>query len=140
MDAEKLLAKLEFEAEEKKWNEQRLQAIRRRIQPATRAEQSRKTLHHLRSRTAEIEEELHLRAQVEREQERCFKAERALKEKNRSLIERKAQAEETRQFQLQLSHIISSEHSPDWREQENPNAEFYRQQCTPTHGSKPKNR
>jgi hypothetical protein len=78
MDAEKLLAKLEFEADcasEKKWNEQRLQAIRK---PETRAEQSRKRLHQLRARTAEIEEELELRAQVEQEQERFCKADRAV--------------------------------------------------------------
>ena len=73
MNLEKLLTKLEFEAEcasEKKWREQRLQATRLRTQPETKVEQSRKTLRHLRARTAKIEMELDLRKQVELEQER----------------------------------------------------------------------
>src|ERR1700736_2941071 len=96
MKVERLLAKLEFEADEKHWNERRLQAFRLQTQPPTRAEQSWKTLYHLRARTAEIEEELSLRAEVEREQERFCKAQRALREKNLTVAERKAKAEETR--------------------------------------------
>lgn len=143
MDAERLLTKLEFEADrasEKKWNEQRLETIRRcQRKKETKAEQSRKTLHQLRARTAEIEEELRLRSQVEREQERFCKAERALREKNRTLAERKVYDAEIRRGQILFSRVVAEAH-PDWREQENPNAEIYRQQYTPTHCSKLKNR
>ena len=64
------------------------------------AEQSRKKLRQLRARTAEIEDELELRAQVAHEQERFCKAERALCEKNRTLAERKAQEEDIRKGQI----------------------------------------
>lgn len=97
-------------------NERRLETIRlNTTKPDTKSEQSRKRLLQLRVRTAEIEEELDLRQQVEAEQARFCKAQRALHEKNLTLTERKAQAEETRQFQIRLSRVISPEHHPDWR-------------------------
>ena len=78
MNLERLLTKLEFEAvrtAEKKWREQRLQAIRRRTQPTTKVEQSMKTLHRLRAQTSEIERELDLRHQVEVESQRTLRPE-----------------------------------------------------------------
>jgi hypothetical protein len=85
-------------------------------------------LHQLRARTAEIEEELSLRAKVAHEQDRCLKAERQLRAANLTLSQRKAQEAETRQFQIRLSRVTSLEQDPGWRTQENPNAEIYRQQ------------
>src|SRR6202035_2116248 len=107
---ERLLAKLEFEADEKDWNDRRLQAIRLQTKPVTRAEQSRKELYHLRARTAEIEEELNLRSEVEKEQERFCKADRALREKNRTPEERKAYDAEIRRGQISFSRIVAENH------------------------------
>jgi hypothetical protein len=113
MRIERLLAKLQFEVAEK---DRRLEAIRRQThQPPTKTKQSRNQLYQLRARTAEIEEDLKLRAEVEREQERFCKAKRALRIANLTASERKAQAEETRQFQIRLSRVISPEHHPNWR-------------------------
>jgi hypothetical protein len=94
-------------------------------------------LHQLRARTSEIERELSLRAQVEVESQRNLEARMKLRDANLTLTERKAQEAETREFQIRLSRITSSEQHPDWRQQENPNAEFYRQQITPTRVTKP---
>jgi hypothetical protein len=119
MDAKKLLTKLEFEAERdwvKNWNKRKLETIQRcQTKPETKAEQSRKKLRRLRARTSEIEEELELRAKVATEQERCFKAEKELRAANLTMVERKAQEAETREFQIRLSRITSAEQHPDWR-------------------------
>jgi len=130
MDAQKLLNKLEFEAK-REW------VRNRNEQPENETEQNQKRLHQLRARTAEIEEELKLRAQVEQEQERCFKAERELRTANMTLAERKAQEVETREFQIRLSRITSADQHPNWRLQENYNAECYREQRTPVRVTKP---
>lgn len=117
--AQKLSAKLELEAAcaaDKKWHEQRLQVVQCRNKAATRTEQSRKTLHRLRARTAEIKEELDLRAQVAHELEQFCKAQRALREKNRTVAERKAYDAEIQRGQLLFSKLIP-ELSPNWREE-----------------------
>ena len=117
MDAEKLLAKLKLEARarEKNRNEPLPRAIRFQTQTETKAEQNRKKLHRLRARTAEIEYELKLREQVEAEAEKCMKAERALRDANLTIAERKARDAEIRAGQIAFSHVVAENH-PDWRE------------------------
>jgi len=117
MTAQKLWEEVMTEDEERQWRKERQEIIRLNTQqPETRAEQSRKKLRQLRARTAEIEDELELRAQVAHEQERFCKAERALREKNRTLAERKAQEEEIRRGQILFSRVCPENH-PDWRAQ-----------------------
>jgi hypothetical protein len=143
MKAGKLLQKLEAEADlafKTEREAQNLEVVRRNTkQPLTKAEQSRKTLERLRSHTAEIEMELSLRDKVEVESKRNLEARMKLRAANLTPAERKAQAEEIRRGQIAFSHVVAEAH-PGWRTQENPNAEIYRQQYTPTNGLKPKNR
>ena len=115
MNAEKLLAKLQFEARAREKNQNERQIIQFQTQPETKAEQSRKKLHRLRARTAEIEYELKLREQVEAEAEKCMKAERALRTANLSITERKARDAEIRAGQIAFSHVVPENH-PSWRE------------------------
>ncbi len=68
----------------------------------------------LRARTAEIEEELELRTQVEHERERCRKAERALRAANLTMAERKAHDAEIRRGQILFANVVPENH-PDWR-------------------------
>jgi hypothetical protein len=70
------------------------------------------------------------------EAQRHLKATMALREANMTVAEKQARAEETRRFQIGLSRITSPEQHPNWRQQENSNLEFYRQQISP--GSKRK--
>lgn len=120
MNAQRLLNKLELEADSewvKNYKRQKLETIQRNVtQPETKVQQDRKKLHQLRSRTAQAEYELKLRAELEQEQQRCFTAERELRAANLTLAERKAQEAETRDFQIRLSRITSPEQHPDWRE------------------------
>jgi hypothetical protein len=114
MDAERLLAKLEFQAErawEKQRREQRIPAAKL----PTKSEQCLDKLRQLRAKTAEITAELELRHQVEVESERHLAATMKLREANRTPAERKARAEETRSFQIRLSRVTSPEQHPDWR-------------------------
>jgi hypothetical protein len=142
MRAAKFLRKLETEADlafEKQREVQRLEFIRLKTkQPPSKAEQSRDRLFRLRKETAEILNGLELARQVETENARYLEARLEQRKANLTPAEKKAQAEEARRFQIYLSQTHSPEHHPDWRTQENLNAEIYRLQYTPTHGSKPK--
>jgi hypothetical protein len=139
MNAEHLHAKLMLEAEqneERQWYQERLELVKKKArQPESKADQCRRQLRDLRAKTNAIEWELDLRHWVELESQRHLKATMALREANLTTAEKKARAEEARRGQILLSRIVPENH-PDWREQENPNLAFYRQQGSP--GSKRK--
>jgi hypothetical protein len=134
MNAEHLNAKLMLEAaqnEERQWYQERLELVKRKArQPESKADQCRRQLRDLRAKTNAIEWELDLRHRVELESQRHLKATMALREANMTAAEKQARAEETRRGQILLSSIVPENH-PDWREQENPNLAFYRQQVAP---------
>jgi hypothetical protein len=135
MRAEHLHAKLMLEAaqnEERLWYQEGLELVERKArQPESKADQCRRQLRDLRAKTNAIEWELDLRHRVELESQRHLKATMTLREANMTVAERQLRAEETRRFQIGLSQITSPEQHPDWRQQENPNAEIYRQQISP---------
>jgi hypothetical protein len=134
MNAEHLHAKLMLEAaqnEERQWYQERLELVERKArQPESKADQCRRKLRELRAKTNAIEYELDLRHRVELESQRHLKATMALREANMTVAEKQARAEETRRGQILFSRIVP-ENSPDWRLQENLNAEIYRQQIAP---------
>jgi hypothetical protein len=134
MNAEHLHAKLMLEAaqnEERFWHQERLELVERKArQPESKADQCRRQLRDLRAKTNAIEWELDIRYRVELESQRHLKATMALREANMTPAEKQARADETRRGQILFSRIVP-ENSPDWRQQENPNAEIYRQQIAP---------
>jgi hypothetical protein len=129
MNAALLLAKLEGEALrfELKSNE-RLEMIRRKTKPETKSQQCQKKLSQLRVQTAEIERELSLRKEVEAESKRHVAAVVKLQAANRTLAEQKAYDAEIRRGQILFANVVPENHPDDWRTQENPNVEIYRQQ------------
>jgi hypothetical protein len=132
MRSEHLHAKLMLEAaqnEERQWYEERLE-FAKAPQPESKSAQCMRQLRDLRAKTNAIEWELDLRRCVEQEGQRHLKATMALREANMTVAEKQARAEETRRGQILLSRIVP-ENSPDWRQQENLNAEIYRQQIGP---------
>jgi hypothetical protein len=140
MKAENLHAKLMLEAaqnEERLWYQERLELVMRKAsQPESKSDQCRRQLRDLRAKTNAINCELDLRHRLELEAKRHLKATMALRKANMTPAEKQARAEETRRFQIGLSRITSPEQHPNWRQQENSNLEFYRQQISP--GSKRK--
>jgi hypothetical protein len=132
MNAENLHAKLMLEAaqdEERLWYQERLD-LAKAPKPEAKSAQCMRRLRDLRSKTNAIEWELDLRHRLELEAKRHLKATMALREANMTVAEKQARAEETRRGQILLSRIVP-ENSPDWRQQENLNAEIYRQQIDP---------
>lgn len=140
MRAENLHAKLMLEAaqnEERLWYQERMELVKCKArQPESKSDQCRRQLRDLRARTNAIECELDLRHRVELESQRHLKATMALREANMTMAEKQARAEETRRGQILFSKIVAENHPDDWRQQENPNAQIYRQQMS--HGSKRK--
>jgi hypothetical protein len=133
MTAEHLHAKLMLEAaqnEERLWHQERLELVKA-VQPQSKSDQCRRKLRELRAKTNAIEGELDLRHRVELESQRHLRATMALREANMTVAERQARAEETRRGQILFSRIVPENHPDDWRHQENPNAEIYRQQIAP---------
>jgi hypothetical protein len=129
MKAERLHAKLMLEAaqnEERLWYQERLE-LAKPPQPEAKSAQCMRRLRDLRSKTNAIEWELDLRHRVELESQRHLRDTMALREANMTAAQKQAQAEDTRRGQILLSRIVPENH-PDWREQENPNLAFYRQQ------------
>jgi hypothetical protein len=118
MRMQRLLSRLEFEADQKaerQWKLDRLDLVRRRAEkPPTMTEASRKKVIDLRAKNETIYEELYQRRLLALAQEEHIKANMALIEANRTPAERKAQAEEVRQFQIRLSRVTSAEQHPDW--------------------------
>jgi hypothetical protein len=137
MRAEQLHAKLMREAardEERSWYQERLELVKD-VHPEAKSDQYRRQLWDLRAKTNSINIELDLRRCVEQEGQRHLKATMALREANMTVAEKQARAEDTRRRQILFSRIVS-ENSPDWRQQENLNAEIYRQQISPGRKSK----
>jgi hypothetical protein len=138
-----LLQKLQGEADiafQKEWKARNQKVVRLNAKhPPSKTEQSRARLFKLRKETREILTELELARQVEAENERYLEARLQQRKAKMTTDEKKAQAEETRRGQILFSRVVAENH-PDWREQENPNAEVYRQQYTPTNGRSPKAR
>jgi hypothetical protein len=132
MRAEHLHAKLMLEAaqnEERLWYQERLVLVKAR-QPESKSDQCRRMLRELQTKTSTIENELRLRREVELESDKHLKVTMAPREANMTVAEKQARAEETKRGQILFSRIVP-ENSPDWRQQENPNAEIYRQQISP---------
>jgi hypothetical protein len=132
MNAERLHAKLMLEAaqnEERLWYQERLD-LAKAPQPESKSAHCMRRLRDLRSKTNDIEWDLDVRRRIELEAERHLRATMALREANMTAAEKQARAEETRRGQILLSRIVPENH-PDWREQENPNLAFYRQQIAP---------
>jgi hypothetical protein len=140
MRAEHLHAKLMLEAaqnEERSRYQERLELEERKAE--SKSDQCRCKLRELRSKTNSIECELDLRYWVELESQRHLKATMALREANLTVAEKQARAEETRRGQILFRRIVPENH-PDWREQENPNLAFYRQQIAPVREANAKTR
>jgi hypothetical protein len=68
---------------------------------------------------------------IELEAERHLRATMALRKANMTTTEKQARAEETSRGQILFSRIVPENDPDDWRQQENPNAEIYRQQIAP---------
>ena len=133
MKAERLLMQLQREAVlrfQREVDDERQEVIRQNISPESKSDQCRRKLGELRAKTNAIEGELDLRHRVELQSQRHLKATMALREANLTVVEKQARAEETGRGQILFSRIVSENH-PDWREQENPNLAFYRQQIAP---------
>jgi hypothetical protein len=103
-----------------------------------KAEELRTKLFQLRAQTAEIERELSLRKEVEAESQRHVAAVLKLQAANRTLAEQKAYDAEIRRGQILFANVVPENHPDDWRTQENPNMEIYRQQYPHPSGRIPK--
>jgi hypothetical protein len=139
---ERLLMQLQREADirfQREVDNERQEVIRQNISPESKSDQCRRKLRELRAKTNAIEHELDLRHRVELESQRHLKATMALREANLTVAEKQARAEETRRGQILFSRIVPENH-PDWREQENPNLAFYRQQIAPVKNANAKAR
>jgi hypothetical protein len=133
MKLESLLYRLKAEAyakADRKWKEVRVDFVRRKMEkPPTVTEACRESARTLKRKTDEIWNEIRERRMLELAKDQHTRANVALLEANRTPAERKAQAEDVRDFQVRYSRLVP-EASPDWRSQENPFAEHYRQQMT----------
>lgn len=128
LQAERLVAKLQLE-EEMEWN--RKEEMRKAANPTVtldlKVDQALSMMKHLREKTADIHVELEMRRRLKAEQERYQQAAAELREANLTAEERQLRAEGIRRGQILFSRIVAENH-PDWRSQENSNAEFYRRQ------------
>jgi hypothetical protein len=119
MRMQRLLSRLEFEADqkaEKQWKLDRLDLVRRRAEkPPTVTQSCRQKIINLRVKTETIYEELYQRKLLELEQQEHIKASRALIEANLTPAERAARDEEVREFQIRYSKLVPEAH-PDWRQ------------------------
>jgi hypothetical protein len=131
MKLERLLYRLEAEAHvktDRQWNLDRLDLVKRKVPKQPTVTQScRKKANALRIQTADVYDEIYERRLLEIAQDANTRANLKLLELNRTPAERAARDEEVREFQERYSAIVL-EASPDWRSQENPFAECYRQQ------------
>ena len=75
-----------------------------------------------------MECELEAIRQAEVESERHLATTMKLRAANRTPAEKKAYDAEIERGQILFSRVVAEAH-PDWRQQENPYAEYYRQQC-----------
>lgn len=133
MKAERLLQKLQLQAavaSERERQERRYEAAHPTVKPEVQEDQKISRICNLRKRTNDIRFQLELDKQLKLEEEKLLKASVELREANMTSAERKARAEEVRRGQILFSRLVPENH-PDWRQQENPYAEFYRQQRKP---------
>jgi hypothetical protein len=77
-------------------------------------EACRKKANALRIKTADVYDQIYEMKLLELTKGQNTRANTALMEANRTPAERKAQAEEVRQFQIRLSRVTSAEQHPDW--------------------------
>jgi hypothetical protein len=133
MKAERLLAKLQLQ-QEMEWEREEHERKRKAANPTVtldlKVDQAISMIAHLRQKKDDIYAELEMRHQLKYEQASYMRALMELREANLTAEEREARAEETRRGQILYSKVCPELH-PDWRQQENSNAEFYRRQCTP---------
>jgi hypothetical protein len=144
MNLEVLLSKLQCEAEreaDKNWKRVRLDLVKRKAKrPPTVTQSCRQRANALRIQTADIYDEIYERRLLEIAQDANTRANLKLLELNRTPEKRAARDEEVRDFQERYSTIVL-EASPDWRSQDNPFMECYRQQMsTPVEKANPKKR
>jgi hypothetical protein len=133
MRVERLLAKMQLQAEEadrQQRQQRRYEAAYPTLKPEVQEEQKLDRLCNLRKQTADINFTLELDRQLEAESKRNLVATMKLRESRLTAEERKARDTETRRGQILLSRVVLENH-PDWKQQENPNAEIYRQQRKP---------
>ena len=110
-----------------KQQERKYQAAHPTVTLDRRVDQAVDMIRHLRKKTSDLRCELDLRRRLKAEQDRYQLAAAELREANLTAEERRLRVEEIRRGQILFSRIVPENH-PDWRSQENSNAEFYRQQ------------